>query len=170
MKQCKAEIISPESDWDMIWSRVRLNSLDFQITSFSFKLLHNLLTTEERMAAILPNSSPLCKFSCHNTPATLQHTFFHCRLSAVTGSWLLAMVRASDPAANEEKVLRLDFDGDGGLVWVTATILHHIWESRVKSKECTIKECRAKLMSNLDFIKKTKHENIVVAALQHISL
>ena len=49
-KSCKAEDLSPTSDWPLIWKISRLNGLGSELTSFNFKLLHGLRVTRESTA------------------------------------------------------------------------------------------------------------------------
>ena len=46
---CRAELKDPELPWDSIWPSIRLPGLGSEITSFLFKILHNLLPTQERV-------------------------------------------------------------------------------------------------------------------------
>ena len=43
---CRAEVKNPEFDWDSAWSRARLHGLGSELTSFLFKVLHDLLPTQ----------------------------------------------------------------------------------------------------------------------------
>ena len=43
----RAELASPDTDWEVSWSRARLKGLGTQATSFLWRLLDRLLPTEE---------------------------------------------------------------------------------------------------------------------------
>ena len=58
----RAELASPETDWEKNWRLARIKGLGSEATSFLWKMLHNILPTEQRLARILPNSIPACKF------------------------------------------------------------------------------------------------------------
>ena len=58
---CRAELVSQATDWDLTWRRSRLKGLGPEISSFLFKILHQLLTTQERLARTNPAVSPVCK-------------------------------------------------------------------------------------------------------------
>ena len=74
----RSELASPTTDWELTWKRARLKGLGSEATSFLWKLLHQLLPTEERLSRILPNTSADCKY-CPDVPrADVEHCFFHC--------------------------------------------------------------------------------------------
>lgn len=50
----RAELASPNTDWDLTWRLARLKGLGSEATSYK----HRILPSEERVARILPNSSP----------------------------------------------------------------------------------------------------------------
>ena len=59
-KLCRVEMLSPHSDWTKIWSLCRLRGLGSELTSFNFKLLHQLLVTRVRQQRMNPTASPQC--------------------------------------------------------------------------------------------------------------
>ena len=160
---------NPTIDWKLIWGRVRHPSLNASLTSFSFKLLHNLLPTEYRTSLFLPNPSSQCRYSCPGEPlGDLEHIFFKCKLSSDVGDWLSDRVREIDNLATETMILRMDFSGGDGLVWVVLATLSILWEFRNKGKHINLNECKAILMSELETLENTKHQNTYEVALQHI--
>ena len=44
---CRAEIANTENDWETSWRRMRLKGLGLELMSFLFKMLHQLLITQE---------------------------------------------------------------------------------------------------------------------------
>ena len=46
---CRAEVRSPETDWEVTWRRARLPFLGSELTTFLWWLLHRLLPTQERL-------------------------------------------------------------------------------------------------------------------------
>ena len=57
----RAELACPNTDWATSWRRARLRGLGPAVTSFMFKLLHKILPNQDRLARILPNTSPKCR-------------------------------------------------------------------------------------------------------------
>ena len=123
----RAELASPETDWESCWRRARLRGLGSQATSFLWKLLHQILPTEERLQRILPNSSNNCKLCPTPTNADLPHCLFQCVSTVEVGTLLLSIVRLHDPAVTPAKLLRLDFQCEDStempLVWVVSHTL-----------------------------------------------
>ena len=50
---CRAERLHADLNWETIWSFSILPGLNSDDSSFLFKLLHNLLTTQERLHRVL---------------------------------------------------------------------------------------------------------------------
>ena len=89
----RAEIASPRTDWETSWGRPRLKGLSSEAMSFLWKLLHNILPTEERLSRILANSAAQCKLCPVPVIADQAHCLFQFPSTRQVGSWLLAMVR-----------------------------------------------------------------------------
>ena len=105
--ETRAELASPNTDWDTCWKRARLKGLGSEATSFLWKLLHCLLPSEQRLAKILPNSSDLCKWCPNPIPADLSHYLFQCSSTREVGEWLLNIVRHYDPYVTAPRLLDL---------------------------------------------------------------
>ena len=113
----KSQHANLESDWMTTWRNVRLPSFDSKLSSFAFKLVHNLLPCESRLADILPHSSPICKFSCPSEPpANYSHIFFSCINFSEVGDWILKFVRNEDNKAIDDNLLRLEVNENKALV------------------------------------------------------
>ena len=59
-KMCRVERASPDTDWEGCWRLARLPGLGPDNTSFLFKMMHDLLPTQERLARTKPRASPAC--------------------------------------------------------------------------------------------------------------
>ena len=113
------------------WRRAKLKGLGYEASSFLWKLLHQLLPTEERLARILPNTSPVCKICSTPTHADLIHCFFQCSSTRVMGAKLLSLFAVHDPLVTPSKLLRLDFQSEASmkmpLVWISSQLLLYMW-------------------------------------------
>ena len=95
----RAETLLPHLDWTRTWHLARIKGLGSELASFMFKLLHGLLTTQDRVARLgLTNGDPigtclLCRLDCED----LLHCFFGCTKSMVTGLTLLGWVQCLVP-------------------------------------------------------------------------
>ena len=163
--------VEQENDynWSLIWRNSRLCCLDSKSTSFAFQFLHNLLPTEARLSHILPNSSPLCKFSC-GTVSDKEHVFFRCVHSSVIGDWLLCLVENVDPGVTRGRIMTLDFDEGDALIWIIIQTLSHIWEQRAKGKRMTIPDITARIHSDAMILLETQHFRTATVILQYISV
>ena len=74
----RIELSSPDTDWPRTWSLTKQRPLGPLLTSFLFKMLHNILPTGDREARILPAASPNCTRSTQDPPVleTLYHYLF----------------------------------------------------------------------------------------------
>ena len=121
-----------------------------------WKLLHQLLPTEERLARILPNSEPTCKLCSAPANADLKHSFFGCDSTREVGGKLLSTLAQFDSDVTPDKLLRLEFecepDLEMPLVWVTAQTLAYMWSIRCSGKIVDPTLTRASLESKLEKI------------------
>ena len=99
-----------------------------EATSFLWKLLYRILPSEERVARIIPNSSPNCRQCPTPTLSNLEHIFFSCVCTQHVGRSLLSAIRLHAPDVTPSGLLRLEFSEQGEkempLVWITGQTLH----------------------------------------------
>ena len=81
LSSLRAELACPANAWESAWQIARQNMLGPSLTTFLFKLLHQILPTAERVSRILANQSPHCTRCRLNPPATetLNHAMFDCQ-------------------------------------------------------------------------------------------
>ena len=107
--QVRAESLSPSNDWTHSWRLARIKGLESQLSTFLFKLLHQLLPTQERVQRLggtEDNLPGLCKL-CHTEVEDLSHAFFYCPQSRVSGLALLGWVQGVAPTLQPEDALQL---------------------------------------------------------------
>ena len=159
----RAELASPDTDWEVSWRRARLKGLGTEATSFLWKLLHRLLPTEERLARILPNASNHCKICPTPTDADLPHCLLQCVSTIEVGTLLLSMVREHDPAITPAKLLRLEFEcedtNEMPLVWTIAQTLLYMWGVRATGKTVNRVLTRAVLETKISILRETRYHN-----------
>ena len=157
----RAELASPDTDWETSWRRARLKGLGTEATSFLWKTMHNILPTEQRLARILPNSSQNCKYCPTPTPANLLHCFFECVNTREAGSWLLAMLQQQDPSLSASGLLKLEFQADESqempLVWLAAQTLLYTWGIRASGKVVNLLTTRSVLESKINLLRETRY-------------
>ena len=78
---CRVEIASPGTDWETSWRLARLPGLGPELSSFMFKLLHQILPTQERVSHTSPTSNSLCKHSdcTGDRVEDISHSLVYCR-------------------------------------------------------------------------------------------
>ena len=90
----RPEIRSPHTDWSLVWQNARRKGLGTELTSFQFKILHDLLPTQERISRIGAGGEPqeLC-LHCRLDRDDLTHCFFD---SPGTWVWVLSFLDVSN--------------------------------------------------------------------------
>ena len=72
--ECRVERANQNVDWEHSWRLARLSGLGPENVSFLFKLLHQLLPTQERVARTKPGTSPNCRVQgCQNQIDNIEH-------------------------------------------------------------------------------------------------
>ena len=136
--------------------------------SFSFKLIHGLLPSEQKISSILRNSSPVCRFNCRdNLEADFSHIFFFCESSKEVGEWLFDCVTFYHPEASPFGILTLSEDFADELVWIILQTLNFIWSNRIKNKRSTLDECLSTMEDTRLILERTQNLDIAIC-IQHI--
>ena len=161
----RAEVLHPNSDWPSIWARARTRGLGSDLTAFLFRLLHQLLPTQERVHRIVGNGqgqSGLC-VRCHQEREDLQHAFFFCQENSGVGFALLSYVQQVSPTLTTGGALRLELEDDLGeedllaVVCLLATGLKYIWETRAEKKTLTLFKMKAEIEARISILRRTKY-------------
>ena len=165
---------SPNTDWEIVWRRSRIPGLGAELTSFIFRLLHDLLPTKERQHRILPTTSDLCRLCQDDTLEDLEHSFFLCSFNREYGHGLLQALLPYDSSATPEKILRLDFnipdeELELPMVWLTAATLQHIWNCRLSGRRTRLYSTRAEVESRVALLRETRHRSSADKILEIIN-
>ena len=156
--------LSELSFWDLIktkWPRLRSKGLSSDQTTILFKLLHQLLPTQDRLNRIT-NEPGICK-KCKNSPEDLYHAFFSCPSSRTVADLLLSWVHIAVPGLEFPSLLRLDFGTALDEVDQLATLclistgLHYMWQARAEKKVLTQYKMRAELEAMITILRKTRY-------------
>ena len=161
----RPEILHPNSDWPSIWARARSKGLGSDLTAFIFRLLHQLLPTQERVHRIVGNGQGpggLC-ILCHQEREDLQHAFFFCNQNNGVGFALLSYVQQVVPTMSPEGGLRLELDGDLGeedqlaVTCLLATGMKYIWETRAEKKTLVLYKMKAEIEARISILRRTRY-------------
>ena len=170
----RAELASPDTDWEASWSRARLRGIGSEASSFLWQTLHNLLPTEERLSRFLPNTSEQCKLCQPHVMADQVHCFFFCISTKEVGNWILSIIKSRDPTITPSKLLKLQFQCEDSeempLVWLTAQTLNYIWRIRASGKTVDLTLTRAVLESKISLLRETRYQNEKILLSEYINL
>ena len=161
----RAESLHPSTDWPSTWTLARTKGLGSELTALLFRLLHQLLPTQDRVQRIVgaaqehPGRCQQCQLEVED----LLHAFFLCQKSMVAGHALLGYVQHCVPGLSPEEALRLELgqnleDADQlATVCVLATGLMYIWTTRTKKKVITLYKMRAEIEAKITILRKTRY-------------
>ena len=160
LRPLRAESASPSVPWDRTWLLARQHMLGPDISSFLFKLLHQILPTAERVARILPNQSPICSRCQVNVPETLEHAFFTCPDSLDSTQVLLTGLRKVIPTLSPANLLTLNFDTNEEnhfpLVWSSAVFLSSLWTLRTEKKRVDLVKIRSDMEAKCRLLRESR--------------
>lgn len=159
----RTELASPNTDWELTWGLARLRGLGSEATSFLWKLLRRILPSEDRVARIIPNSSPSCRQCPTPTIVDLEHCFFSCVSTQHVGRTLLSAVRVYVPDITPSALLLLQFPEQGEMempiVWISAETLLYMWGVGQSGKVVNLFTTRSILQSKINLLRETRYSN-----------
>ena len=132
------------------------------LTTFLFKLLHQILPTGERVSRILPNQTPTCTRCRDSGPSidTLQHAMFDCSESQEAGAVLLAGLRNLIPTLTPAQILTLEFNSTEDLkfsiTWSSGQFLFSLWPLRAAKKSIQLIQIRSDMESNYRLLRESR--------------
>ena len=164
-KPCRVELSSPGVDWTLSWRLCRLSGLGSELTSFNFKLLHQLLVSRVRLHQLTPAASPLCT-RCSNTNEDLLHLFIDCECNNDVGKNLLNSIKNVIPNITGEALLRLEFanlpaDLEFPITYFTSFVLMTIWEKKMSKSRIIPFDIRSTLEAKCILLRKTRNREHV---------
>ena len=158
----RVEQANPLTDWEKTWRLARLQGLGSEHTSFLFKLLHQILPTQERLHRTKNEASPLCKApGCTVTAVDdLGHCLVECQANQGVGRNLLDTLRQYQPNLSTAEALRLELevneDLELPLVWLTAATLLSIWNQRQPGSRVQPHLTRSLLEAKVNILRETR--------------
>jgi hypothetical protein len=161
---CRAELLSPQTDWSLSWRICRLNGIGSDLATFNFKLLHGLLVTRLRLHHFTPAATATCTHCDDQADEDLQHALLQCSFNHGTGQTLLQIVKTKIPTMTAASLLRLelanlDEDTEYSLATFISTTLLSIWDKRLTRSKISPFETRATLEARCLLLRKTRFRN-----------
>ena len=154
------ELSSPNTDWENSWRLARLPGLGREHTSFLFRLLHQILPTQERLHRTKTDVNPVCKAAGCTEVEDLGHCLVICPANQDVGTSLVELLRQHHAGLTTAAALRLEMQVEEHLelpmVWVTAGTLLSIWEQRKISNKVQPHLTRANLEAKINTLRETR--------------
>ena len=167
---CKVQILEPDILWDRVGARVRHPSLLSEVQSFGWMLVHRLLPVEEVIHRKIGNIVASCRYSCPgNTLATFDHCLLDSNLIKDIGSWIVMLVRASDPNASVKDLLFLDFEGPDHLIWIVLNSLYFCWKNRRVGKRVLVQDLFNTFKYDLEILMSPIHSTLATEVLNVVT-
>ena len=158
------ELAIPRTDWENCWRLARLPGLGPELSTFLFKLLHQILPTQERISRTNPATGPRCKQpNCSDTRIEdLPHALVHCSGNNGVGWKIVDIARTLVPDAEVEQLLQLNVGVEDGqelaLVWWLAAGFMAIWNLRSAGKRVDQYLIRAQLEAKINLLRETRYD------------
>ena len=162
LKPCRAELTSMENDWETSWRRMRLKGLGSELVSFLFKLLHQLLVTQERLFRINQAATSLCKAAgCPgDMNEDLEHALMQCPGNNGIGLICMDAVKRHIPDLTIENALLLNFETEKSMelpiVWFFAVTWKNIWDARCNGKKPELYKIRSDMEARVALLRTTR--------------
>ena len=166
LRKCRVEKMHLDVAWDVVWCNVRMPALSFTSKSFAWKLMHDLLATEERLGKTLKNNESVCRFSCPGDPiGNLEHCFFSCRLTSEVGAWLIRICQTAYVNACPKSILKLDCS-DSCLSFLVIKALHYCWCQRQSGKKASVDGFKSSIIVDAEILSGTRHRAFCETVIQ----
>ena len=159
-RPCRAELASPATDWDLTWTLCRQQGLSPDMSSFLWKMLLDLLCTQQRLHRVGASLSPLCKL-CKQETGSLQHELIECTSNGNAGHLLLNCLQTLIPNLSAETLIRLEFsslksDMQLPTTMLVAATLGCIWKERNINSRVGIYQVRSQLEQSVNLLRTTR--------------
>ena len=161
----RSELLHPNTDWEQVWQLTRTKGLGPELTSFQFKMIHELLPTQERIARLgLHEGQPGLCLLCRVEAEGLVHAFFDCTKNMQVGLALLGCVQQLVPDLSTDAAVLVDFgcvlpeEENLAIQCILITGLRYIWETRLAKKVVTTFRMRAEIEAKVSILRKTRYQ------------
>ena len=157
----RAELLSPQNDWQLSWRLYRLRGLSSEMKSFNFKLPHHLLPVKHRLHQLTPNTSSSCNLCQDSIPETTEHALLWCGYNHGTGQALLNTLHEVIPSLTPDQLLLLQFPDlteaqEVSVVFLTTAWLLEVWTRRTKKVRINLFEIRTSLEARCSMLRETR--------------
>ena len=157
---CRVERLAPVIDWGMSWRAVCVPGLSPVMRSFLWRMLHDILPTQERLHRMnMPNApSPLCVQCTEGKLDDIEHALLRCNKIKPGADFLLETLKSEIPDITFERIKYLDFRSEDLLVptYLTAATLSQLWSSRSCTRNLSWNSVRANVEQSILTLRKSR--------------
>lgn len=176
LQPTRTEIINPTADWGLAWHLARLRGLPGDLADHMFRLLHDVLPTQERVARLggnrgnrLPGVCRLCK---PDTTETLIHCYFECPSNSQVASCLVNCIQQICPGATRKDLLLLQLEVEDQyelpIVTIISSALKTIWDKRSQSKAVTFSHIKAEIETRAHTLARSPKYNSASISIMNL--
>ena len=161
---CKSEMANPSTDWQLSWSLSRQQGIHPDMASFLWKMIHNLLSTQDRLHRLGASPSPDCTH-CKESYGTLRHELVECSNNNNVGQLLTSCLQTYLPDLTSSSLLRLEFPSldenrELSSTILTAVTLGVVWKERQTSSIVRANQVRSEIELTIALLRTTRLSNI----------
>ena len=163
MIPCRVEVKNPDHDWETSWSRARLPGLGPRLSSFLFKILHDILPTKERVSRTNPTEQGTCRLCTTDEIEDLEHALVTCSGNQGIGIAILESLPLPHMVQGHHALtLQLDLQDHQELpvVFFLAVAWSSIWESRILGNKPVLYKVRAQLEAEVSLLRETRFAEV----------
>ena len=130
--------------------------------TFIWRLLHNLLPSEQRLFHLKKTQNPNCILCQENVIDDVwSHSFSSCAFSQPAMNWMLKVLCILDPTMTSQKAVFLQINPINSenilpCVWIIIETLQYIWARRRARDQVDVSRMRATLTAKCDSLSHTK--------------
>ena len=147
----------------MSWRAVCVPGLSPVMRSFLWRMLHDILPTQERLHRMnMPNApSPLCLSCSEGEIDSLKHALLKSSTIKSGAEFLLEALKSEIPDMTLERLKYLDFQSEDLLAptYLTAATLLQIWSSRSSARRFSWLSVRANVEQNILTLRKSRYKS-----------
>ena len=138
------------------------------MSSFAFKMIHNILPTKTRLYRMNLENSPKCVLCDSDTDEDLSHALIECSFNGLINDWILAVLFDIDPSLLNTELnsgdivsfdIPLDAENKLPVVWFLLSVFQIIWNCRSSRKAVSFVNVKSSIEAELHMMKKTKFKH-----------
>ena len=171
LRPLTVEIRHSDVNWPATWERARVPGLPSDLASMLFKVLHNLLPTQERQYRLGGGADQgNCTYCDPEVKDDLLHAFTGCTLNKHNFAYISALINYLSPGTNDRQVIFLGYQPLGKQQELAACMtisegLRFIWHNRTRSRALPNQYLKAEIIARANILKLTARYKDTAAIL-----